>query len=223
METLILAFVYGMILENINVSLSQAYFYSKDFLFTVFNSPIAIGAGWAIVYYFTRKLAEKYKFKWYQSPFFMALIAVIFDMILDPIAVRSGFWNWCIPLSQEWFGVPYDNLVGWMAVVWTFALLVNFSERNFFNKNISKMIKYAAAAISPVLLSLQIAVYVSFSAIFSGRLTLGEILKFYKNGDFSYVYLFEVQVWKFYFFALIFLALAVYSVKNIIFQKRRIH
>lgn len=219
-EILILVFIYGLLLEINNTKLSQSYFYSDNFLFKFYGIPLAIGAGWAIIYYATRKIAEHYNFQWHQAPFFMALIAVVFDMALDPVAVRLGFWSWRIFFNQEWFGVPYDNFVGWMAAIWTFAFFINLCERSFFSKNISSAIKYAAVIISPILLSLQITVFVSLSAIFSSRFSFQEIMAFYQNGDFSYAYAPEVQVWKFYFFVLIFSVLAAYSLKTIIFQKR---
>lgn len=219
LEILVLTFIYGMLLEITNTHSSQSYFYSKDFLFQIYGIPLAIGAGWAIIYYATRKAAEFYQLKWYQAPFFMALIAVIFDMVLDPIAIRLEFWTWRIPLDQEWFGAPYDNLVGWMAAIWTFGLLINLSERDFWSKKESKMIKYAAAIVSPILLSLQITVFVSLSAIFSGRFTLAEILKFYQNGDFSYAYAPEIQARKFYFFVSVLLIVLVYSLRAIAFQR----
>lgn len=223
LETLILVFVYGLFLEINNTHLSQSYYYSKDFLFQVYGIPLAIAAGWGIIYYATRKFAEKFRLKWHQAPFFMALIAALFDFILDPIAIRLEFWNWRISLDQEWFGVPYDNLVGWMAAIWTFSFFINLSGQNFLKEKISKILKYGTVIISPVLLSLQITIFVSLSAIFSGRFTFGEILRFYQNGDFSYAYAPEVQQWKFYFFILIFSAVAAYSLKNIVFQRQEIH
>lgn len=220
LETLILAFAYGLLLEIINTHLSRSYSYSDNFLFQIYGIPLAIAAGWAIIYYAARIAAEFYQLKWYQAPFFMALIAVIFDLVLDPIAIRLQFWFWRISADQEWFGVPYDNLIGWMAVVWTFAFLINLNERYFFKEKISKIIKYAAVIVSPILLSLQITVFVSLSAIFSGRYTLAEILKFYQKGDFSYAYAPEVQAWKFYFFVLIFSILAIFSAKIVVLRKR---
>lgn len=223
LETLALVFFYGLLLEIINTHLSQAYFYSKDFLFQVYGIPLAIAAGWGVVYYYTQKLAQIYQLKWYEMPFFMAFAAVVFDLILDPIAVRLGFWTWPIAFNQEWFGVPYDNFVGWVAVVWTFAFLINLSEHKFFSENISRMIKYAAVIISPILADLQINIFVVLSAIFSGRFSFAQIMAFYQNHDFSYAYALGVQSWKFYFFVLIFSALAVYSVRIIIMGRRNIH
>lgn len=222
LETLILAFVFGMILEIFNSSMSRAYFYSQDFLFKVSGIPIAIGAGWMFVYYATKKAAEHYNFRWFQAPFFMALIALMVDFILDPIAIRLGFWTWRIPLDQELWGVPYDNFVGWLAAIWTFAFLINFSEQDFLKGKISKAIKYAITLIAPIFLSLQISAYLILSALFSGKFSLSEIIGFYQAEDYSYAYQPEVQIWKSYFFFLIVIILAAYSAKNIIFQKRAI-
>ncbi len=219
-ETLILAFAYGLLLEIINTHLSRSYSYNNNFIFQIYGIPFAIAAGWGIVYYATRIAAEFYRFEWYQAPFFMAFIAVIFDLILDPIAVRLQFWFWRIPADQEWFGVPYDNLIGWMAVVWTFAFLINLSEQYSLKEKKSKIIKYAAVVISPILLFLQITIFVIASAVFSGRFALAEILKFYQRGDFRYAYVPEVQAWKFYLFVLVFSVLAIFSAKIAILRKR---
>lgn len=229
-EILILVFLYGLLLEIINTNLSQSYFYGRDFLLQIYSIPLAVAAGWAIVYYITRKISEKFRLKWYEAPFFMAVLAVAFDFVLDPIAIRLGFWSWRIPLGQEWFGVPYDNLIGWMAVMWTFAFLINLSEtfdsaqvrQDFSKDKISRIIKYAAVIISPILLSLQITIFVSLSAIFSGRFTLQELVVFYQKGDFSYAYAPEVQVWKFYIFAAVFLTLAIYSARAVLIAKNMI-
>lgn len=223
LETLILAFVFGMVLEIIDSTLSKAYFYSKDFLFMVSNIPIVIGTGWAFVYYTTKKVAGHYNFKWFQAPFFMALVAVLIDFILDPIAIRLGFWTWRIPLNQELLGVPYDNFVGWLAAIWTFAFLINLSERKFLKESTSKIIKYISVIIAPILLSLQITFYLIISALFSGKFSFQEIMEFYRIEDYSYAYQPEVQIWKFYIFFLIIFVLAVYSVKNIISQRKFVH
>lgn len=224
LETLILAFIFGMVLETIDSKLSQAYFYSKDFLFMVLDIPVVIGAGWAVVYYATLKVAMNYRdLLWFQAPFFMALIAVMIDFILDPIAIRLGFWTWRIPLDQELLGVPYDNFVGWLAAIWTFAFMINLSEQGFFRKRTSKIIKYITAVVAPLLLSLQITIYLILSALFSGRFSVREIAGFYKEGDFAYAYQPDVQAWKFYLFFLIVCVMSIYSVKNIVFRKRTVH
>jgi uncharacterized membrane protein len=221
-EDLVLAFLYGLFLETINVHLSQSYSYSANFILQIYNIPLAIGTGWAIIYYSAYKLSQSYNLKWWQSPFLMALIALSFDLAIDVIAIRMEFWNWKIPLNQEWFGVPYDNLFGWLAVIWTFSLLTNFSYQKSADKKLAKLIKYSAVAISPFLLSLQITAYVTLSAVLSGRLTANEILKFYKDGNFEFAYYPEVQVYKAYIFLFVVIALIIYLLKAIYRNKNKI-
>jgi uncharacterized membrane protein len=221
-EDSVLAFLYGLFLETINVHLSQSYSYSANFIFQVYNIPLAIGAGWAIIYYSAYKLSRSYNLKWWQSPFLMALIALSFDLAIDAIAIRMEFWSWKIPLNQEWFGVPYDNLFGWLAVIWTFSLFINFSYQKLAYKKLAKLIKYSAVVISPFLLSLQITAYVTLSAILSGKSTINEILKFYKNSDFEFAYYPEVQAYKAYLLLLIVIALIIYLLKAIYRNKNKI-
>ncbi|HYS99661.1 MAG TPA: carotenoid biosynthesis protein [Thermoplasmata archaeon] len=50
------------------------------------------------------------------------LIAVAWDMTVDPLAVRSGFWAW-IP-AGPFDGVPWSNFLGWFIVVTVLSLVV---------------------------------------------------------------------------------------------------
>lgn len=221
-ESIILAFVYGLLLEIFDVYLSGSYSYGKEFFLQILNIPLAIAAGWAIIYYAARKTSECYGLKWRQTPFLMALIALSIDMAMDAVAIRIGFWSWRIPFTEEWFGVPYDNFVGWLAVVWTFGLFINLSRQGFISEQKAKIIRYLAVIISPLLLSLQITLYVSLSAILSGKFTANEIIGFYARKDFGYAYYPEVQQVKAYFFGLIVLVLSAYLVRAVYLARKNI-
>ncbi|MCK4919378.1 MAG: carotenoid biosynthesis protein, partial [Candidatus Pacebacteria bacterium] len=209
------AILYGLILEVLNVHNSETYSYGKEFLLQIYNIPLAIGVGWAIIYYVSEKSVENYNLKWWQVPFFMALIALSIDLAIDAVAIRLGFWQWLIPLDQEWFGVPYDNFFGWLAVVWTFVFFVNLSKQNFLGKKISKIIKYLSVIISPFILAFQIISFTILSAIISGRFSLGEVIILFNNHDYSYAYYPEVQTVKAYFLWIIVAALVLYFIKEI--------
>jgi uncharacterized membrane protein len=212
---LVLAFAYGLILEILNTHLSGSYLYSGDFILRIFDVPVAIGIGWAIIYYLALKTAEAYRLKWWQAPLLMALVALSIDLVFDIIAIRVGFWQWRIPFSEEWFGVPYDNLFGWMAVVWTFTFLMNLSRQNFVRRGFSRLIKYLAVIVSPFLLGLQINAYATLAALLSARFSPSEIWGFYQRNDFSYAYYLEVQTYKAYIFWLIVAVLILYLVRII--------
>lgn len=193
-EIVSLAFFYGMILEALNIYMSkEIYVYSSDFFLNIADVPVAIGAGWAVVFYLARDMAKNFNFSWWQAPFFMALVALSYDLVMDTIAIRLGFWHWKIPLDQEWFGVPYDNFFGWLAVVWTFSFFINLSFQNFIKPNLQKAIRYLAPVASALLLGMQIMLYVNSSAILSGKFTWKEVMSFYIGKEYFYAYIPEVQ------------------------------
>ncbi|MFA7170481.1 MAG: carotenoid biosynthesis protein [Candidatus Paceibacterota bacterium] len=193
-EVLTLAFVYGILLEALNIHMSQGiYVYNPVFILQIFDIPLAIGAGWAIIYYLAQGTAKRFNLSWWQSPFLMMLIALSYDLAMDAIAIRLGFWSWKIPLDQEWFGVPYDNFFGWLAVVWTFALFINLSFQDFVKEKYRKIVRYLAPAFAALLLGMEIMVYINLSAVLSGKFTWGEALALYNGHEYDYAYIPEVQ------------------------------
>ena len=214
-ETLILAILYGVILEVLNVYMSGTYSYGEEFLLQIYDVPLAVGLGWAIIYYISYKSAQNYNLKWWQAPFFMSLFALSIDLIIDIVAIRLGFWHWLIPFNQEWFGVPYDNLFGWMAVIWTFAFFINFSEQNFFSVKLSKIVKYSTVIAAPFILAYQIIGYTILTAVASGKFTLNEVIILYNKYDYSYAYYLEVQTAKAYILFGIVILLVLYLTKEI--------
>jgi uncharacterized membrane protein len=49
-----------------------------------------------------------------------ALVALTLDLLMEPVAVRSGLWRWTPP--GPWLGVPIGNFVGWAVIVAGYAL-----------------------------------------------------------------------------------------------------
>lgn len=207
LEMLALAFCYGIILEALNIYMSHAYEYSRYFIFQISGVPLAIGAGWAIVYYLSQNAAKRFGLAWWQEPFLMALIAFSYDLSLDVIAIRLGFWSWNIPLNEEWFGVPYDNFYGWLAVVWTFGFFVNLSYQASLKPQFARVMRYASPIISALLLGTEIMIYESFAAVLSGQFTWGETMALYNQKNHYYAYVPEVRAMKIYLFLFIVAAL----------------
>jgi putative membrane protein len=50
------------------------------------------------------------------------VLAVSWDAMVDPLAVRAGYWNWVGPGSL--YGVPWTNFLGWFLVVALLSLAV---------------------------------------------------------------------------------------------------
>ncbi len=53
-----------------------------------------------------------------------ALFAMLIDMVLDPAAVRLGFWYWDTP--GFFYGVPLINFLGWLFTASVGAVLLHY-------------------------------------------------------------------------------------------------
>ncbi len=52
------------------------------------------------------------------------LVAVAYDVVVDPLAVRAGYWAWQgVPILD---GVPLSNFVGWFLVVTLLSVVARF-------------------------------------------------------------------------------------------------
>lgn len=148
--TLVFGVVFGVVLEVLIVNGDRQghvmYKYCTDiFWAVVLDVPIAIGVGWGIVLYASAWTAQRLELEWYWRPFAAALLAISIDLTLDPLAHRFGLWTWLrfngdhgtlIPdkgpganTLLDYYGVPYDNFLGWFLVVFLYTFVV----RLFFN------------------------------------------------------------------------------------------
>ena len=73
---------------------------------------------------------------------FTALFATIIDMVLDPAAVRLGFWAWVEP--GFYYGVPFVNFLGWLLTGAVGALLLQIM---WGSKKMPRSLAYSGAGI----------------------------------------------------------------------------
>jgi hypothetical protein len=126
---LIMAAVFGVILEELNVLLSHGYYvYGRDFLIMLDQAPLAIGLGWAVIIYSAMLVSDTYGINEKVKPFFDAIQAILIDLSMDAVAIRLGFWRWPIPLTDGWFGVPAGNFFGWMFVIAAYSGFTRFTR-----------------------------------------------------------------------------------------------
>jgi hypothetical protein len=88
------------------------------------NLPLSIGMGWGCIVYAAMWTAYKLSLPFYLQPIVAGFLAVNIDLSLDPIAQLCNFWRWKDSLTDSYYGVPYDNFVGWFLIVslYTFAI-----------------------------------------------------------------------------------------------------
>lgn len=187
---------FGMILEIGNTYLAHTYSYSDIFLIKLFGVPLAIGLGWAVIIYCAMLLSDQYNIPWPLRPFFDALTAFILDISMDVIAIRLGFWNWAIPLNQEWYGVPFENLVGWIFVVFIFSFSIRFLRTLNIKRIATKILIILNPIICYLWLIAALAVY-SLVAIFPYEINnWANLLSFNYHPNFNVLFKPEVQLWK---------------------------
>jgi putative membrane protein len=117
------------------------YHYTSQLGYAVFNVPLIIGVNWFIVTYcsgisikaFQDKLTSKFpeaslesnkKIKLLSVVLDGALLAVLFDWLMEPVAVKLGYWLW----EGD---IPFYNYFCWFVIS---SLLLWIFEKSRFEK-----------------------------------------------------------------------------------------
>lgn len=103
--------LFGFLIEMIGVN-TQVFFgnyeYGPALGLKVFNTPLAIGINWLVLVYCIAALLKKQQSRWF-FPLLGALAMVIFDGVMEPVAWRTGMWNWIE-------NVTLQNYIDWFLV-----------------------------------------------------------------------------------------------------------
>ncbi len=215
------ALVFGLLLEIGNTHLGHTYTYSPNFVIQIFNVPLAIGVYWALIIYSVMLLSDQYRLPWVIRPFMDALTAIILDLYLDVVAVRLGFWTWVIPKNQEWYGIPFDNLAGWIFVVISFSFIIRFIR----TLNLKRWLTRLMLILSPLLAYLGLMLLLALFGFLSllpyalnnwGQWTAADI-----NPNINVFYNPEIQLWKIIIFVAILVQLANIVVSAMIKYRKK--
>lgn len=74
------------------------------------NVPLIIGFNWVMVILGAIKISEKLNIKKPYNYFSVAALAVLFDIILEPVAITLNYWQW------ENIMVPFHNYAAWFII-----------------------------------------------------------------------------------------------------------
>ncbi len=127
--------IFGLYLEIVGVHVYRAYLYSPDFRIQVSGVPLIISLSWGAIIYSSKQIADTIRFR---RPVYryllIALLTILIDLSMDIVAIRINLWNWPIPLDHQWFGVPYENLLGWFFIPFAFSFLYDLFKRKWKGK-----------------------------------------------------------------------------------------
>lgn len=107
-----------------------AYTYGETLGWRLSGVPLTIGLNWLVltlsVNCFVPSLLKKKVPRWVRVSL-AALLMTSLDVILEPVAVRFGFWTWA---GND---IPSRNFLSWYALAWLFSYLyqtLSFPKKN---------------------------------------------------------------------------------------------
>jgi len=99
-----------------------AYWYGETLGVKFLNVPLIIGFNWIMIILGAIILSEKFITNKIMVSLSAAILATLFDVFLEPTAIRFGYWNWSD------ISVPIQNYVAWFFISLLFSVLY-FSMR----------------------------------------------------------------------------------------------
>jgi putative membrane protein len=131
-----IGFLFGIylaafIVEAVGVNTGQifgTYRYGKTLGFKVFDTPLIIGVNWLILIYSVTILIKKLPYGNLGNAALGALILTALDVLIEPVAMRTGMWIW--PDAK----VPIQNYAAWFVLSYIFILTLLFSKSKLRNE-----------------------------------------------------------------------------------------
>ncbi len=123
-------FVLGYLVEFLGVHtgiLFGNYRYGSTLGPKLFGIPVIIGINWLILIYSVGTWLEKTRWPSATKIITGAIILVIFDLLMEPVAIAFDFWHW------ENGHIPLMNYIGWFLVSLVFFAIfdkIPFKKQN---------------------------------------------------------------------------------------------
>lgn len=127
----VITYIITFILEVIGVKTGMifgAYNYGSTLGTKFFDVPLIIGFNWVIVILGSISVSKLITNNFFLSAIISAFIALIFDLILEPIAIRLNYWNWSEGI------IPIQNYFAWFIIALFFSLGFNYIKLNVGSK-----------------------------------------------------------------------------------------
>lgn len=87
-----------------------SYFYGPSLGFKVFDTPLLIGANWLVLIYSATAIVRSFEVLKRWVPFSAAALMVLFDVVMEPVAMKTGMWGWAHDV------IPLRNYLMWFIV-----------------------------------------------------------------------------------------------------------
>ncbi len=114
-----IAYVFTFVMEVLGVATNQVfgnYSYGETLRVQAFDVPLIIAFNWVMLVLATFSYASLIKVNKWFLPFFSAIIIVIFDYVMEPVAMALDYWQWKNNV------IPLQNYIAWFLI----ALLLSY-------------------------------------------------------------------------------------------------
>jgi putative membrane protein len=124
MGWVIFGFLFTLILEIIGNKtgvIFGPYSYGDVLGIKILGAPIIIGLNWLLVVLGTRQVVDSRIKSPVLATLMASLLAVCFDVVLEPVAINLGYWNW----ETATGAIPWQNYLAWFGIslvlnsIWT--------------------------------------------------------------------------------------------------------
>jgi putative membrane protein len=125
MKFLLVAFVIGLTVELIGVHtglLFGDYKYGLNLGPKLWDVPLVIGINWGVLTVTAASVTHSLKLPHTLKIILNAFILVIFDFVMEPVAMKSDFWSW----NNN--SIPFFNYVCWFFIA-VILQLIYFAMR----------------------------------------------------------------------------------------------
>jgi len=115
-----IAFAIGITVELIGVHTSYlfgSYYYGDSLGWKWFGVPLIIGLNWGILTVTSAAVIHRLQFNKHIEAILSAILMVVFDYILEPVAVKLDYWHWTDG------NIPVYNFICWLGVSYILQLI----------------------------------------------------------------------------------------------------
>lgn len=124
-----------------------SYKYGNGLGFKLNEVPLLIGLNWAMLVFSILAVLSDWKRHQWIVPFAGASIMVMYDILLEPVAIRFDFWQW------ENVLVPLQNYVAW----WLISLVMMTGVQHFVSNRKNPIAGWVLAIQSLFFIALKIS------------------------------------------------------------------
>lgn len=111
----IAVYIVTFSLEVIGVKTSYifgSYYYGDVLGLKILGVPLIIGFNWVVIILGAVGIASRIHKSTFQIALLTGTFAVLFDLMLEPVAINLGYWKWqhgFVPLQNyyAWFGIAF--------------------------------------------------------------------------------------------------------------------